>query len=163
MNGREGIKDPILLDAPVVSLSFSPDGKYIATSSGGLADMNLVNRAEKKIYVYRLDDTRTVQQVHQLDGHPKVVSVAAFFADGKRIFSASPFDGTLRVWSLADGKQEREIQAGASATKLVHLTEAKEPEFISSLAFWPWGRALTSHLDGSLKLWDMETGEMMRL
>jgi WD40 repeat protein len=39
----------------------------------------------------------------------------------------------------------------------IHL--AKEPEFMISAAFWPWGRALTGHLDGGLLLWDMETGK----
>ncbi len=27
------------------------------------------------------------------------------------------------------------------------------------LAFWPWGRALVARLDGSLQLWDVDTGK----
>ncbi len=154
----------IELEAPVISLSFSLDGQFLAISDGSLASMNILNSGDKKIYVYRVDDGKLVRQ---LDGHPKAAAWVAFFADGKRLFSASPYDGTLRVWNVDEadkenvGKEIKEIKAGSSGTNLTNVTEAKDPNFITCGAFWPWGRALTAHLDGGLVLWDMDTGDRL--
>ena len=155
-------KKTIELDAHVVSVAFSPDGRLLAASKGGLASMNIVNSGDKRISVYRADDGNLVRQ---LDGHPKAMAWVAFFADGKRLISASPFDGTLRVWNVDEadsanvGKSMKVIQAGTSATNLTNISEAKDPNFMTCGTFWPWGRALTAHLDGGIVLWDMETGE----
>ena len=156
---RDEARKPIELKEPVVSLSFSLDGRYLAASHGSLANMNIVNTGDKKIVVYRYEDGG-IERV--LEGHPKAVSAVAFFADGKRLFSASPYDGTLRVWKLEDGSEIKTIQAGASGTHLASFWEAKELNSMMTVAFWPWGRALTGHLDGSLVLWDLETGEKLR-
>jgi WD40 repeat protein len=99
---------PIATEAPVLSLAFSLDGRFLATSHGGLAETSkpidgFVTITDKRIYLYRADDGSLVTS---LSGHPKTVSWAAFFADGKRLFSASPFDGTLRVWSVDEADKE---------------------------------------------------------
>ena len=163
---RDVVKKPIELDDAVISLSFSPDGRFLATSLGSLANLNIVNLGDKKIYVYRYDDGRLM---HQLDGHPKGVCVVAYFADGKRLFSASPYDGTLRVWNVDEGDKanigkeiKSPIQAGKNATALTSLIDARDPEYLTAVAFWPWGRALTAQQDGGLVLWDLNTGERKR-
>ena len=163
---RDVVKKPIEVDDPAISLSFSPDGRFLATSHGSLANMNIVNLGDKKINIYRYEDGRLMRQ---LDGHPKAVSVAAYFADGKRLFSASPYDGTLRMWNVDEADKEnfgteikKPIQAGKSATGVTNLYEAKDPEYLTAVAFWPWGRALTGQQDGGLVLWDLDTGERRR-
>jgi serine/threonine-protein kinase len=158
-------KRTIELDAPVVSVAFSLDGQFLAVSNGSLANMNIVNSGDKKMYVYRAADG---QLVRQLEGHPKAVAWASFFADGKRLASVSPYDGTLRVWNVDEtdkdnvGKEVRVIQAGTSATNLMNIAEAKDPNFMTCATFWPWGRMLTAHLDGGIVLWDMDSGEKVR-
>jgi WD40 repeat protein len=157
---RNPLKKPIEMDEPAVSLAFSPDGQFVAVSNGSLANMNIVNAGDKKIFVYRYSDGALVSA---LEGHPKSVAWAAFFADGKRLFSASPYDGTLRVWNIAERKEAKPmLQASPSATNLGRKSTVKDPETMVSFTFWPWGRALTGHWDGSLKLWDVDTGELVK-
>ncbi len=151
-------KKTIDLEAPALGLSFSPDGQFLAVS-------NSVKSGDKKMFVYRADNLSVVRQ---LDGHPESACVAAFFADGKRLLSASPRDGTLRFWNVDEADKEnvgkeigKPIQAGTSVTDLTNPLDAKDPNVMSTVAFWPWGRALTAHLDGGLKLWDLDTGEQL--
>ena len=57
---------------------------------------------------------------------------------------AATADGTLRVWNNdKDG-----VEAGKP------IPAAK----MACTAFWPGGRALTGHSDGSVVLWDLENG-----
>jgi WD40 repeat protein len=155
---RAPVHKVIKLDSPVIGLSFSPDGQFLAVSSGGLADLNLVHTSNERIRIYRLGEDRPTVV---LPGHEKSACWAGYLADGKRVFSVSPYDGTLRVWNVEDKSQIRMIQAGKSATGLTRIQDAKDPEHMVHCAYWPWGRALTSHRDGSLKLWDLDTGKQI--
>jgi hypothetical protein len=158
---RAVVKKDIRVKDPILTLGFSPDGQFLALSTGSL-DMSFVNTSGKKIFIYRYEDGKLERA---LDGHPKSASPTAYFADGKRLLSASPYDGTLRVWNIDDGKEVRKIQAGTSLTHAEawrsseRIAELKEPEAMVGLAFWPWGRALVARLDGSLQLWDVDTGK----
>jgi serine/threonine protein kinase/tetratricopeptide (TPR) repeat protein len=78
-------------------------------------------------------------------GHEAAVKSVQVSPDGKTIASAGA-DGTLRLWSLATGKQSAVFRGSSSRH--------------SRLAFSPDGRtlALLAH-DGTLKLWDMTTGQ----
>ena len=66
---------PIEIDAPVISVAFSFDGRLLATSNGGLANMTIVNAGDKKIYVYRVTDGH----LEKLEGHPESGCLGRFF------------------------------------------------------------------------------------
>jgi WD40 repeat protein len=154
--------------APVVSLAFSPDGGSLLAGGGkpfvdlwGLKDAGLARRFR---------------------GHEGMVTQVGFSdsPDRPRVYSASGADdslfnrwggqrphtdGTLRVWDNGDG-------AGALVDKDLLKIEPgkaqgdddprKPPSPMTCAAFWPGGRALTGHKDGSVTLWDLDTGKILK-
>src|SRR5262249_55603014 len=79
----------------VYSVSFSPDGKRLASAS-----------ADRTVKVW---DATSGQQARTLQGHTGTVSSVAFSPDGKRLASASQ-DGTVKVWDATSGQEALTIQ-----------------------------------------------------
>jgi WD40 repeat protein len=116
-NDRAGLVD---------SVAFSPDGKRLASVSGG-----------KTVQVW---DVETGQEVLTLDGHADKVDGVAFSPDGKRIVSAS-WDKTVRVWDAATGQETLTLRG--------HISP------VNGVAFSPDGKRLaTAGEDCTVKVWD---------
>jgi WD40 repeat protein len=75
----------------VSDVTFSPDGKLVATSSWD-GDVKLWNIEEG-------------QEIATLRGHTSRVVSVAFSPDGQHVYSAS-VDGTVRLWNVASSEQE---------------------------------------------------------
>jgi WD40 repeat protein len=69
----------------VTSLSFSPDGRWLAVGRGLRIELR---------------DALTGQVVHVFDGHARNVLSLGFSPDGKRLVSSS-YDTTMLVWDIA--------------------------------------------------------------
>jgi WD40 repeat protein len=81
-------------EGDVLSVTFSHDGKYIATGGGDTT--------------VRMWDASNGEVLHILSGHPAEVGGVAFSPDGKLLLTSSE-DGTLIIWDVATGVPLRNL------------------------------------------------------
>ncbi len=118
----------------ILSVAFSPDGKYVLTGSND--------------HTARLWDAATGKKVRVFKGHSDGVSSVAFSPDGKFVLTGS-WDKTVRLWDFATGKETRRFKGHALV--------------FSSVAFSPDGRlVVAASLEGALVIWDAATGKETR-
>jgi WD40 repeat protein len=168
-NTLEGHQDMIS------NLSYSPDGKTIASSSD-----------DKTI---KLWDAVTGKLLHTLKGHQGGVLNFSYSPDGKMIASGS-VDKTIKLWDAATGKllhtleghqslvwrlsyspdsktiasggNDKTIKLWDTATgRLLHTLEGHQ-DGVGSLGYSPDGKMIASgHWDKTIKLWDAATGRLL--
>jgi WD40 repeat protein len=90
----------------VWSVAFSPDGKRVATGTGGPIEgpslgQNYVRNDDNNIRIW---DVATGELLQTLGGHSDRVQGIQFVHGGKHLVSGS-YDGSLRLWDLATGKE----------------------------------------------------------
>jgi WD40 repeat protein/class 3 adenylate cyclase len=128
-------------DDPVGAVSvaqFSPDGSRIVTNSLG-------NK------IARLWDASSGKLLLTLRGHESSVTDAQFSADGSHLVTAS-YDGSARVWNIADGKPLATFQPD----------EAGSGNWVFSARFSPDGkRILTASTDKTARVWDLASGKLL--
>ena len=121
--------------APIRSVTFSPDGKTIASGSRG-SDAN-----------FKLWNIETGKEIRTLEGHTRDVDSIAFTPNGKIIASGS-WDGTIKLWNSVTGEVLKTLSQG---------------NFVYSIAFSPDGKTLASGGSaGTTKLWNTETGQELK-
>ena len=156
----------------VLSVSFSPDGKYIATAS-----------SDKTARLWDL----TGKLIGEFKGHQDSVTSVSFSPDGKYIATAS-WDKTARLWDLT-GKLIREFKghqkgllsvsfspdgkytATASSDKTARLWDVTgklirefkgHQDSVTSVSFSPDGKYIaTASRDKTARLWDL-TGKLIQ-
>jgi WD40 repeat protein len=125
------------LQAPYAgSVSFSPDGKRIVSSSHGT--VKVWNGSE-------------LQELFTLKGHSDKVSGVAFSPDGKRILSGS-LDHTVKLWD-------------ATTDQAVEMPSRPDfgDRVVTPTALSPDGkRIVTAGSDGTLKVTDAATGQQLQ-
>ena len=114
----------------VTSVTFSPDGKTLASGS---AD-----------YTVWLWDVATRQQIGLPLSNTGPVNSVAFSPDGKTLASGNA-DGTVRLWNMATPLP--------TSSRLINGQTS-----VNSVAFSPDGKTLASgNADGTVRLWNMAT------
>jgi WD40 repeat protein len=160
----------------VYSVSFSPDGKHVASSSD-----------DKTV---RLWDTVTGAALQTLMGHSGSVYSVAFSPDSKLVASSS-YDKTVRLWDAVTGaalqtlmghsgwvysvafSPDSKLAASGSYDKTVRLWDAVTGaalqtltghlDWVRSVAFSPDGKLVaSSSYDKTVRLWDAVTGVALR-
>jgi dipeptidyl aminopeptidase/acylaminoacyl peptidase len=114
----------------LASAAFSPDGRVVAAALS-FGDTHLW-------------DVETGKEIAELSGY----WTGAFSPDGRKVVTATFWDGTARVWDVETGN---EIVVLDGHTRLVQ-----------SAAFSPDGhRVVTASEDSAVALWDVETGKVI--
>ncbi len=115
----------------VTSISYSPDGKQIA--SAGLDG------------TVKLWNTQTGQFLSSLRGHAGGVLGVSFGPDGKQIASASK-DQTVKVWDARTGKEVLSCKGHSG--------------WVTDVSFSPDGKQIASaSADNTVRVWDARTGK----
>ena len=121
----------------VYDMSFSPDGKTLATAG-----------AYSTIVLW---ETSTGNQIRTLRGHTASVYSVSFSPDGKTIASGSSSpDNTIRLWETSTGRFLRTLTGHTSN--------------VSDVSFSPDGKTIVSagH-DWTIRLWEASTGSPIRV
>ena len=130
----EEIRTPIGYNEYFYSISFSPDGKTLATGS-----------SDKTIKLWNVE---TGQEIRTLSGHNDSVDSVSFSSDGKTLATGSR-DKTIKLWNVETGQEIRTLTGHNSN--------------VNSVSFSPDGKTLaTGSDDGTIKLWNVETGKEIR-
>ncbi len=165
-------------DATVWDMDFSPDGSRLAAVAGTGKGNPGANRT------LPIWDVNTGKLVMTLMGHGGGLAAVAFSPDGRRLVATS-YDGTLRVWDAATGKQRRVVKVGAhghglgfspdgrwllasigdegivavfDAATLERRGELRgHTDYIQDIEFGPDGRVVTASRDGTAKIWDLSS------
>ena len=130
--GTEILK--IELPAQAAMALYSPNGKYIASSSGNF-----------NVYLW---DAKSGEQIRAFKGHKSGVGGIAFNADGSKLLSCSG-DKTVRVWNTATGQ---ELQKFTGHTDMIRRA-----------VFHPDGKhVLSASRDGFVRMWELETANEVK-
>ncbi len=113
----------------VISVSWSPDGKYIASCS---QDKTL------KVWNAAIGDC-----IHTLKGHTLWINSISWSPDGKQLVSSSD-DKTIKVWDVTTGT-------------CMHTLEGHTDQ-VKSIAWSPDGSIIASGSYGEIKAWNAITG-----
>ena len=116
----------------VVSVAFSPDGKWLATAGSDAA--------------IKIWDTKTGRELKTLRGHTQAVAAIAFSPDGKILGTASD-DRTIKIWDVESGKE---------------LCTLDADEIPWSVSFSADGRLLVTAGNEKAKIWDVNTGQSVK-
>ncbi|MBC1218656.1 NACHT domain-containing protein [Nostoc sp. UCD121] len=117
----------------VFSVTYSPDGKLLATGDGN--------------GVVRLLETATYKEILTCKGHGSMIPSIAF-SPSDQILASGGYDRTIKLWCIQTGECLNTLQGNASG--------------ISSIAFSPSGRLLTSNgNENIIRLWNVDTGESL--
>ena len=84
------------------SLSFSPNGELLVSSSGHIWSRARSNQPMD--FSIRIWNVNTGEEIHELVGHSRKVKNACFCNNGEWIISDSS-DGTVRIWEVSTGKE----------------------------------------------------------
>jgi WD40 repeat protein len=107
----------------VHSLSFSPDGRTLASAS-----------ADETLRLWDVSDARNASALGQpLTGHTAIVWSTAFSPAGRILASASG-DGTVRVWNMDVDQDVEQVCAAARSD----LTVEKWRTYIPDMPYAPY-------------------------
>ena len=121
-------------DPPLDSVSFSPDGRLLASRSGELIE---------------LWDVSTGKLVRRFKGHKGEVYSVSFSPDGRYLASGSE-DTTIKLWEVSTGKLVK--------------TLVEHEDVIYSLSFSADGKYLASgSRDGTVKIWNVHEGKLVAI
>lgn len=171
-------RDGDRLEDKLESVAFSPDGRFVASSSFviGPSSINiwevstgtLLKTLPAKDSVRQLTfspddtmiagacddgsvyvwDTASGKLVRALK-HPFIVVSVAFNPSDAKILAAGDYRQSVRIWDVSNGNQ-------------IRVLKSSPPSYGEAVAFSPDGRLLaTGHVSGQLRVWDSRTWQTL--
>ncbi|MFN8418899.1 MAG: WD40 repeat domain-containing protein [Anaerolineae bacterium] len=126
--------------AEIYTLATSPDGRYLV-SGGNDRSVRLYDLTSGQQLRYFVAES---PEISSAIAHENSVNSVQISPDGRYVLSGGS-DGFLRLWSIADGTQVREL-------------EYPDRQPVYAGVFAPDGKSfVTTSEDGTLRRWDTET------
>jgi WD40 repeat protein len=116
----------------VTAMSFSPDGKLLATAGFG------------DVHVY---DTASWTELYSIYAHWDSITSLSFSPDGTQ-FATSSWDGAVSLWRTSDGEEIRTFETGKN--------------IVGDVRFSPDGTSLLAAGNDGAKLWRIEDAALLR-
>jgi WD40 repeat protein len=163
----------------VLSVQFSPTGPLLATSTG-------INQQSQIPGELKLWDTKSGEEIANLEGQSTEIKRIAFAADGQRLASIKS-DRSVLIWNVADRTIAATFKANAAVTAIVFLADqnllaigdvrggvaiydiaqgipirrfAGHDKLIPAITVRPDQQVLaTASHDGTVKLWPLTDGK----
>ena len=178
---EDPVKEIFLLPSPLSSLRFA----LSADRQRGLYASPCTSPDTWAIHLIDLNDGNNLLT---LDGHPDSVQSLSFSPDGQKAISGGA-DGTVRLWGLSNGEQIACVKAHTEYVRCVAYSPVEEKAIsggsLGEILLWDmekmqvikrftghasgiraslaWSRDgktfLSGSWDGSVRLWDVQTGE----
>ena len=128
----------------VMGVAFSPDGRRLASISGGSLAVPQVASKPGELLIW---DASNGELVRSIRGHDGPLTAVAYSPDGKTIATSS-WDRTVKLW---------DPETGVRRSSLVG-----HRDWVCHLAFDSSGlRLATAGADGAVQLWDVEAGRSL--
>ena len=132
----------------LVTVAFSPDGKYFVTAGGDTIPVSKMDDSATPRYTATLRETASGKIVRSFTGHKDYVNGVAFDRTGKRLLTGSG-DGTAKLW---------EVETGA-----LLKTFPGHSGFVAGVAFSPDDKwVATANADATATIWDVDSGAEVR-
>ena len=112
--------------ALVWGLAYSPDGRWLASGTGG-TPIGAISTQRWPVgddNTVRLWDASTGKLVRELKGHTHAVGAMAFSPDSRRLATGGG-DGTLRLWDVEAGTEISRIDGKSWIMKVVYSPNGK--------------------------------------
>jgi len=137
LTGKETTR--FLHDGTVSFVRFSPNGKYLVSSTGF---------EENSVHVWEVDSGKEIVHL-KYDSSLNYVSTIAISPDGKYMIPVVGYDNTFAVLELATGKEIRRFAHDEAAI-----------DGVAFVAFSSSGRYIVSAggSDNTVRVWDVSTG-----
>jgi WD40 repeat protein/serine/threonine protein kinase len=133
----------------IYSISFSPDGKRLATAG-----------TDKTVRIW---DVKTQAEIRRLEDHREIVWAVEYSPDGKTIASAG--GGVITPTGRVEAPETRDygIRFWDSTTGKLIRTLTGHTSRIMTIAHTPDGRILAAGgLDGVIRFWELSSGTQRR-
>jgi tetratricopeptide (TPR) repeat protein len=128
-------------ESSIMSLAFSPDGRFLVSASGDWIPVKLWDLSSGKVQ-------RTFEKKDPRKSGPyelqRVGAIGVAFSPDNR-FLVSCGEETIALWDLSTGNESRVLEEGAR-----------------SVAFSPDSHLLASCVGKTVKLWDLSSGRILR-
>jgi WD40 repeat protein len=132
------------LSAYVNAITFSPDGKFLATGTVGVVNLNKLSDERISAQIWETSSGKLISSLsrgNNVNALRFSVNALRFSPDGKLIITASA-DGTAQIWETFSGEPVRQL--------------LKHKKAILDVAFSPDGKHVaTASLDKTAALWEV--------